>query len=67
MLSDDEKREMLEDAQCKERGRSFAKARATVLDKKLTGPQYVAFLQSVQHMFPQPKVFKKIEGLMFKL
>ena len=67
MLSDDEKEEMLADAESKERRDSFAKARATVLDKKLTGLQYLAFLQSVQYLFPQSKSFKRIEGLTFKL
>ncbi len=44
MLSDDEKREMLEDANDLRRRKDFAYARELVVKRKLTGEEYIKFL-----------------------
>ncbi len=66
MLSDEEKREMLEDAQSETRRKSFAQARQRSLTP-MTGEEYIQFLQSVQNMFPQVSVPKPTLGTSFKL
>lgn len=67
MLSDEEKREMLEDAASESRRSAFAAARSRVIDHPMTGEQYLSFLKSVQNLFPRQIHLKKIEGRLFKL
>ena len=67
MLSDEEKKEMLEDAKDQARRKAFAQARNRTLNQLVSGAQYLRFLQGVQNFFPHKKSPKKIEGAMFKL
>ena len=67
MLSDDEKQEILADANDPQRRKDFAYARQLVEDRKLTTAEYIKFLTSTNKIFSQPRVFKKIEGSFFKL
>ncbi len=67
MLSDEEEQEMKEDAQSRARREAFANARRQVLDQPVSWARYFQFLQSVQHLFPQPSSPKVIQGNMFRL
>ncbi len=67
MLSDEEKREMLEDARSESRRKAFARARTRVFSQPMTWEQYFRFLRGVVNLFPQKESFKKIEGSAFKL
>jgi hypothetical protein len=67
MLSDDEKKEMLADAQSESRRKAFAQARSQVINKPISWAEYISFLKSVQNLFPQQKTLHKIEGKLFKL
>ena len=67
MLSEEEKKEILADAQSESRRQSFAQASRRAKNQHLSGAEYVRFLQSVQNLFPRQKSAKKIEGNLFKL
>ena len=67
MLSDEERREILDDAKSNARRRSFAQVRISTQDQPMTWEQYFRFLRSIQNLFPQERVPKKTEGNMFKL
>ena len=67
MLSDEEKKEMLEDARSESRRKEFALSRKRVLNQTMTWTDYFHFLDSAQKLFPQQKFPKKIEGNAFKL
>ena len=67
MLSEDEKKEMLEDAHSKSRRKAFAEARGRIFNHPMTWAEYFRFLRSVQNLFPQQRLLKKIEGSKFKL
>ena len=55
MLSDEEKREMLEDAHNAARGKAFAKARDRRLSQPMSWQEYFQFLQTIQDFFPRPQ------------
>jgi hypothetical protein len=67
MLSDEEKREMLEDAHNKERGKSFAFVKKFQQSQKMSGPQFIFFLKSVSEFFGFSAKPHKITGNNFKL
>ena len=66
MLSDQEKQEMLEDAQSESRRRDFAQARERSLTV-MTGPEYVQFLENIARVLPHQQSSHKILGQHFKL
>lgn len=66
MLSEEEKREMLEDAADPQRREMFAQARRRSLGP-MTWVEYFRFLEGVQNLFPQQKTRKVIEGPSFRL
>ena len=67
MLSEQDKKEMLEDARDPKRKEVFAKIRKQSLDP-MSWEDYFRFLKSVQNLFPsQMKSRPKIEGNSFKL
>ena len=66
MLSEEEKREMLEDAQSAQRHQAFDEAKKRSL-KPMSWEKYFQFLQSVQDIFPQQRSPHKIQGNSFKL
>ena len=66
MLSDEEKREMLEDAANPQRRVHFAQARQKSL-APMTWREYFRFLKGVRNLFPQQRAHKIIEGRLFKL
>ncbi|NTV28575.1 MAG: hypothetical protein HGA80_00645 [Candidatus Omnitrophica bacterium] len=56
MLSDEEKREMLNDAACAQRRESFRRLRALQDKRKLSLEEYCAFCEEAAGLFPgQPK------------
>ena len=67
MLSDEEKKEMLEDARSETRRQAFAHSRGRALNRSTTWAEYFHFLQSVQNIFPRKRSPKKIEGNKFRL
>ncbi len=67
MLSDEEKREMLEDAHNQERGKSFASVKKFQQAQKMSGSQFISFLTSVQGFFGLTAKPRKIIGDNFKL
>ncbi len=67
MLSDEDKKEMLEDAQNPQRRQAFAQARQESI-KPMSWPEYFRFLKGVRNLFPyQQKPRRTIEGQIFKL
>ena len=66
MLSDAEKREILEDAADPRRRAHFAQARQKSL-APMTWQEYFRFLKGVRNLFPQQRPRKIIEGHVFKL
>lgn len=66
MLSEEDKREMLEDARDPQRKKDFTQARKHSL-KPMTWQEYFQFLQSVQNIFPREQSSKIIQGNIFKL
>ncbi len=66
MLSDEEKKEMLEDAADPKRRAHFAQARQESL-KPMTWEAYFRFLKGVRNLFPRKRPLKIIEGNLFKL
>jgi hypothetical protein len=67
MLSDDDKKQMREDAQNEDLRKAFADATARS-HKPTTWANYFSFLKSIQNLFPQQRRLpKKIEGNFFKL
>lgn len=66
MLSDEEKREMLEDAHDPKRREAFAKARQKA-QLRAGWPEYFAFLKSITNLFGRKTPPTKISGLHFKL
>ncbi len=67
MLSDEEKREMLEDAHDQERGKVFASIKKFQQAQKMSGPQFTSFLSSIQGFFGHSAKPHKITGNNFKL
>ncbi len=67
MLSDEEKKEMLEDANSESRRVAFARARTVAINRPMTWDQYFRFLRGVQNLFPQQRSPKKVQGNRFKL
>jgi hypothetical protein len=67
MLSDEEKKEMLEDAHNASRGNAFAQARERRLSQPMSWQEYFQFLQTVQNLFPRPQSPHKTIGSYFKL
>ena len=67
MLSEQDKKEMIEDAHDPQRKEAFAKARKQSLEP-MSWADYFSFLKNVQNLFPgQMKSRPKIEGNLFKL
>ncbi len=66
MLSDQDKKEMLEDANNPLRAQAFAQARQRTM-QPMTWKSYLHFLTSIQNLFPQQRVPHKIQGNTFKL
>ncbi len=68
MLSEQEKREMLQDARSKERRDSFRFAKDKIKEKPLTLDEYIKFLNDIQKIFgpfpisrkPTPTKFNKL-------
>ena len=67
MLSDEEKKEMLEDAKSESRREDFSQAKNRVSHQAMSWTQYFSFLQGVQNLFPRRNSPKKIQGSAFKL
>ena len=66
MLSDQDKKEMLADAQDPARRQAFADSRRRVLGA-MSWAEYFNFLKSVQNFFASPSMPHKITGEHFKL
>ena len=66
MLSDQDKKEMLEDAFDLKRGQAFADSRRRSLEP-MSWEEYFSFLKTVQNFFPLPSKPHKITGKNFKL
>ena len=67
MLSEEEKREILEDAHNAVRGKAFAQARERRLSQPMNWQEYFQFLQTVQNLFPSHQYPHKTTGGQFKL
>ena len=67
MLSDQDKKEMLQDDHDPKRREAFAQAKANAVNKPMTWAEYFSFLKSVQHLFGQEAKPHKIVGPHFKL
>ena len=66
MLSDKDKRDMLNDAQDPKRGQAFAQARLKSLEP-MSWEEYMRFCTQVQPFFGQEAKPHKITGQFFKL
>lgn len=67
MLSEEEKKEMLQDAASAERKQSFVRARKYRDAHPMSWPEYLEFLSSVQGFFIKEVFRNKTAGQNFKL
>ena len=67
MLSEQDKREMLEDAQSASRCRDFRLMKARQENGPLSGEEYWAFLRSVHSLFPPQEPKPLMKGKDFRL
>jgi len=67
-LSEEEKRELLEDAQSEERRRDFAELSARAQARSLTPEEYLDFLKEAQRFMKEdPQTRPPIRGNVFKI
>ena len=66
MLSEQDKREMLEDARNLQRREAFSQSRQRSL-QPMSWQDYFQFLRSIQNIFPHTRSPHKTQGQVFKL
>ncbi|MBF0490567.1 MAG: hypothetical protein HQL15_08110 [Candidatus Omnitrophica bacterium] len=66
MLSEQDKKEMIEDANSLQRREAFAQSHQG-RRKSMSWPEYFMFLKNIRNFFPQKRVLHKIKGDCFKL